>query len=250
MPTKVCLQRFASLSLGNRITKKRSLLAASLVVATAVIPHASIAATLSVIGDAVTVTRDFGDPDAPEPTPAGNPLRDLGALTIEFFDSNTKNNTNGLSVSGPAFATFTYIGSFAAFNNRFKAPSFQDLLFSTSNFSSENVTATPIGASGTVAVEGGLIPFFFRNRTQNRFISNAGGATSSDPGVALGFSRISDTAFFLLFDDSGGTPAPDRDFRDMVVRVDVAPIPLPAGVWLMLTGVGGLIAAGRRKRAA
>ena len=39
----------------------------------------------------------------------------------------------------------------------------------------------------------------------------------------------------------------DRDFNDIVLEVNVAPVPIPAAVWLFGSGLLGLIGIGRRK---
>lgn len=56
--------------------------------------------------------------------------------------------------------------------------------------------------------------------------------------------------YAVLFDNPGDNPGNVRiDDLAFEVATDVAPIPLPAGVWLLLTSLGGLAYAGRRKKA-
>lgn len=79
------------------------------------------------------------------------------------------------------------------------------------------------------------------------------GGTSTDARMALAFSDVFNggQSVYALFDD--GAPAqdpkrnPDRDYDDMIVRIDVQSVPLPAGGLLLLTGLGGLVVARRRK---
>ena len=51
--------------------------------------------------------------------------------------------------------------------------------------------------------------------------------------------------FVIAWEDLPG--GGDRDFNDIVVEVNVAPIPIPAAVWLFGSGLLGLIGIARRK---
>jgi hypothetical protein len=68
----------------------------------------------------------------------------------------------------------------------------------------------------------------------------------ADQAITLGGTRI-DQAFFWYADDFLGTPSNLIEIVDNV-RYELAPIPLPAGMPLMLAGLGGLALMRRRKK--
>ena len=69
---------------------------------------------------------------------------------------------------------------------------------------------------------------------------------SFGPGME---DATSGTVLWLFFDDAGGIAPGDIDDNhdDLVVRISV--VPLPAGAVLLLTGLGGLAIARRRRTA-
>ena len=60
--------------------------------------------------------------------------------------------------------------------------------------------------------------------------------------LSLAVAAISDSSMYLMLGDGYG----DVDFDDMVVRVDVSAVPLPATVWLFGTALLGFIGISRR----
>ena len=68
------------------------------------------------------------------------------------------------------------------------------------------------------------------------------------PGLNIAYSALfnGNTSVITFFGDGVG----DGDNDDLGVRIDVAPVPLPAAGWMLLAGLGALgAAAGRRKAA-
>lgn len=65
--------------------------------------------------------------------------------------------------------------------------------------------------------------------------------------VGTDVTSTSVNRFYLALDDGGGSPDDNHD--DIIIRVDVAPIPLPAGGLLLMGGLAGFAALRRRKKA-
>ena len=164
-----------------------------------------------------------------------------------------------------ATVTVEYLGAEAGFTNSFIFEG--DTLFTTTGDSSDfDLTGT--GSRTIRNVSNGLLDFaFFIDRTafnagtsivENG--SNPNGSTpDSDPNFFLTFqpstgeSAIEGTIVDLWLDDGGA--GPDDNHDDMAIRLTVSGgtigvVPVPASVPLLLTALGGLgIAARRRKKA-
>lgn len=173
---------------------------------------------------------------------AGNDLGlGLNGMTIDYISGDQKTNSNGLSVSGPAKITFTYLG-YEASNTNYAA----DILGA---FFQNGVTA--VGATYTATqAAGGLIDFLFGTSdplSAQGTIANNGVGNPASPDFAIGYQWLSATSYLVLFDDIASG---DRDFDDIGVRIDVAPIPVPAAGFLLLGGLGVLGALSRRRKAA
>ena len=90
------------------------------------------------------------------------------------------------------------------------------------------------------------MPFSFKSVGAGNVFAYNGG--SIDVSLLLAFKIVSPTRAYAFLEDIaiGG----DRDLDDMVVRIDVSPVPLPAAFPLMggVLGIGGLISWRRRRR--
>lgn len=186
------------------------------------------AATLSFIGVGTTLEL------------SGNDVGFNGE-TIDYITGAQKSVNNGLSVSGPAKLTFTYLGYEASHTNY--AANIDGNLF-------ENATATVGDTVVTTQTVGGLIDFSFGTSAPSGAIGqiwNNGEAIPEDQNYAIGYLQESATSWVVLFDDRADG---DRDFDDIAMRITVAPIPLPAAGWLLLGGIGALGLARRRRKVA
>jgi hypothetical protein len=144
-------------------------------------------------------------------------------------------DTGGLSVSDPASLRFEFLGKDAGYTNTFGVTGL-GTLFSTA-------TAT-VGDATSAAVGSGIVPLFFH--------TSGGSATAAfdDPNsipspLSIAFADLHDGSFLALFNDGGGG---DKDFNDMIVRVSVSAVPLPAAAWLLISAVLGLVSFSRIRR--
>lgn len=221
--------------------------------AMAVAAQSAVAATLSLELDGFAAGNkvlnaqfniDDAGNEAPGWTLAGyNALAPAGfgytGDTVTQLTGAEKTAARGLSLSGPALVTFTYLGEEAGFSNSFAIVSGGETLFA-------NNGVTPFGASVTRVFDGGFLDFSY-------VTGGAGGGSVANNGGVVGASGLN-IAYSALF--NGGTSVltffgdftGDSDNDDLAVRIDVAPIPLPAAAWMLLGGLGGL-ALVRRKRA-
>ncbi|ABG30315.1 VPLPA-CTERM sorting domain-containing protein [Roseobacter denitrificans] len=167
----------------------------------------------------------------------------LNGQTIDFISGDKKSTSNGLSITGgPAKVTFTYLG-FEAGNTNFSANVGGTL------FTNKGTGASTVNATATVnQLIDGLVAFSFGTTIPTASageIFNNAGANPASANYAIGYKAISATSYYVLFDDIASG---DRDFDDMAMRIDIAPVPLPAAGFMLLAGIGGLAAMKRRKK--
>jgi hypothetical protein len=219
---------------------------ALLAIALPLMAGAASAASLSLTGagySAGTIGGTGAAFDLVNPTYNGltGGVGDIGdALSI--LSGTVKDGTNGLSVSGPARVTFTYLGSEAGFSN-----SSVNLLTAATIFANQGVSA--VGDIVNAVLPAGLLAFSY-NSGNGSGIANNGVAVSpnlADIGIAFSALFNGNRSVLVFFDDNGA--GPDRDFDDLAMRIDVAPVPVPAAGLMLVAALGGLGAVARRKRA-
>jgi hypothetical protein len=155
---------------------------------------------------------------------------------IEILYSGSKSATNGLYVDGPAKVTYTYLGKEAGFTNNLKFAAGDTTLFTTG--------VSDVGdTSGPFDILAGLLPFKLTSNSDADFVFNNAGATTN---MNIAYLLLSATSALVFLDDYGA--GPDSDFDDIGIRIDIAAVPLPAGLSLLAAGLGLLGWVGARKR--
>jgi len=167
---------------------------------------------------------------------------------ITIFDSFGE----GVILTGAANLTYTYIGKEAGSTNAFLAgPSF----FLTESYMGN--LATDSGSTIETSQSAGFLDFSFVGLgtccVDPGSITNGFGSTEDllgagyfpvNDSLAFAVSVLSPKSLYLMFGDGYG----DSDFDDMVVRVDVSAVPVPAAFWLFGTALIGFIGMSRRTK--
>lgn len=139
-----------------------------------------------------------------------------------------------LGLSGKGRVTYTYAGAHAGYHNGFEVNGVA--LF-------DNRTSTR-GAHAAFTLDGGKLDFGFTTARPAFEVANG---TGSGVHGGIAFYKLSDTSVYALFND---TYRGDRDFNDLAVRMDVAPVPLPAAAGLLIGSLGLLGATAWRRHTA
>jgi hypothetical protein len=153
------------------------------------------------------------------------------AFTVtNYFDSKTA--AEGLDLVGDSQVRFTYLGKEAGFNNTATSVGFGGGSF-------VNSTAV-FGDTLTGDFLSGLLSFAFNEGGGGSGTANNDGLVSTGLTLAFGELFNGGRSVIAMFGDGGGN---DNDLDDIVVRIDV--VPLPAGLLLLLSGLLGLGFLGR-----
>jgi hypothetical protein len=232
-----------------------SLKSAALALVLPLVASAASAASLSLVGSGYgTTTIGSGSQafDLVNPTYNGltGGVGDIGD-TISFLTGDVKDATNGLSVNRAARVTFTYLGFEAGYTN--KSVNLND---NSTIFVNKGSGASTLGDVVTGVFNSGLLAFAYQSGDgtgsgdDNGSIANSGGALHPMPEkIGIAFSELFNNkrSILVFFDDSGANV--DRDWDDLAMRIDVAPVPVPAAGLLMVAALGGLGLAARRRAA-
>lgn len=166
------------------------------------------------------------------------PLPTLPYDVLDFQDSGS--GFGGLMVTPGTMITATYIGSEAGATN--------GATLALGGFSFSN-TSSSVGDQVTFLNTGTSVDLAFTTNNLgglDTIDNDAGSAT--DTRLHLAFTDIRGatgdvTSVYAFFGDGAG----DQDYDDMVIRLDIAPVPLPAAAWLFISAIGGLVVAKRKQ---
>jgi hypothetical protein len=207
---------------------------------------AASAATFSVIGSGPTPFPPAGTAPGNYSLPLPSPLpTEVYAFSNGQSGVGVDMNGVGLSLSKKSKLVFTYLGSDSAFRNA-------SFALGSSLFNNQTATA---GDKAVRDALGGLLDLLF---TTNGGPSKPNGAIENGTGVgsvglSLGFSISADgKTAYAFFDDGGSTKGLpksiiDLDYDDLAFQISA--VPVPAGGLLLISGLGALAVARRRKQA-
>jgi len=168
-----------------------------------------------------------------------------GIPGFSVISGTTFGTIGTLMIDGPGYVTFTFLGKEAGFNNFF---------FDAGGVPVDTIldTGPSVGLTSTQTyLAAGQLNFSFGTLTNppGGGVAN-GSALNTSPTFAIFAGQSSGYKYILGYDDVGA--GPDRDFDDMVIGVNVTPVPEPEIYAMMAAGLGlmGFVARRRQRNGA
>lgn len=196
--------------------------------------------------------------------PSGNNVLGAAGITIASDAKIFRNGT--LNITGTNVTlTLLDVGSESAWVNKIRLDNTTgSRLIDYDNFGAgSGGKHTPFQLVGSVTQDVGVadIEFWRKNSSSSHTFQVRNGSsprTMSGGGIAsIAFAYLSETYQIvsyatnriLVMLDDGASKYPDKDYDDGVWIIEATtPVPLPAAAWLLLSGLAGLAALGRRRR--
>ena len=184
------------------------------------------------------------------PTGTFDPLLSQGFTVTKYSTS-----PSGIQLTGAGRLVYTYIGKEAGSTNRFKSSTNSNIFITADHDDSSGTFSATAAATATTAEtweivqdSAGYLDFSFQglatccNLNPGTF-TNGVGPSYAGLSLAVALFNNNKTAY-LMFGDGFG----DHDFDDMVVKVEVSPVPVPAAFWLFGTALIGFVGMSRRTK--
>jgi hypothetical protein len=159
---------------------------------------------------------------------------------LAYVRGDFKTALTGLFLDEATKVKFTYLGSEANNTN-----------YLTSGSKSLDTATASIGDFFTAKLSGfldfavgTLLPIERASYIENDGVAESGIKNPRDFGIAY-VQFDGDPAWYVFFDDIANG---DRDFDDLIIKVELAKIPVPAAGFLLLGGMGALGAMSRRRK--
>lgn len=172
-----------------------------------------------------------------------SPANDFGGELSTAFSGSVDFLTSAtITITERVRLTFTAVAAESGDNNTFSVTGLGSL-FETGNFGG--------GTDFLTAGAGSLVGDFDAFEILDLAFSGTAGSFALGSYAVGAFVAAGATAvdtFFLAFDDNGDDPSDDDNHDDFIIRVNVTPVPVPAGVLLLGGGLLGLASLGATRK--